>query len=76
LILQANFGAKDQITMAQRAAPANLGGTKARTGGGSRQRSISTSTVAELGPCPSFEVPWSRVSTLAFPCAQSARSFE
>jgi hypothetical protein len=48
------------------------GGTKARIGGaGSLQRSISTSTVPELGPWPSFEVPWSRVSMLALPWAQS-----
>ena len=51
------------------------GGSKARTGGsGSVQRSTSTSAVAELGPCASFEVPWSRVSTLALPCRQSACS--
>ena len=34
---------------------------------------MSTSVVAELGPWLSREVPWSRVSTLALPCAQTRR---
>ena len=38
------------------------------------QRSISTRVLAELGPWLSFEVPWSRVSMLALPCAHSASS--
>ena len=51
------------------------GGTKARTGGACPfKRSISTSVLAQLGPWLSFDVPWSRVSTLALPCAQSGSS--
>jgi hypothetical protein len=47
---------------------------KALTGGGSAQRSTSTSALAELGPWLSREVPRSRVSTFALPCAQGASS--
>ena len=55
-------------------APCECIGIKALTGGGSAQRSTSTSAVAELGPWLNREVPRSRVSTLALPCAQGASS--
>ena len=50
----------DQLGMHHRLAAlsARSGGSKARTGGaGSLQRSISTRAVAEVGPCPSRDVP-------------------
>jgi hypothetical protein len=65
------------LTPPHAALAAIVGGTKARTGGaGPVKRSISTSVLAQLGPWLSFDVPWSRVSTLALPCTQTELSSE
>src|SRR5262249_61002197 len=54
----------------QVALSARAGGSNARTrGAGSLWRTISTRTVAEVGPWPRRDVPRSRGSTLAIPCA-------
>ena len=55
-------------------APCKCGVVKALTGGAAAQRSTCTNAVAELGPWLSRDVPQSRVSTLALPCAQGASS--
>ena len=55
-------------------APCKCLGIKALTSGGAAQRSTSTRAVAELGAWLNREVPRSRVSTFALPCAQGASS--